>query len=349
MSVEFPDKRAIPETETHEEVGELDLSSEYIQGVMSLPLDMVKANLGESGTLVRTQENLRRLELNEDPTIVWAQELGFKLHEHESRKDGPYVKHLMGVANRLMEDQKITNPTVIAAAFLHDSIENHPKDLVRILDQEAARPERDLNGLNVLDIRQVAVDTLLAAFPKDPDQTTPTVAELVVAVSNPIPQYGEKKVALYTKHTKEIIEASPEARALKLADFTENAVDNHLTPDPKLQMRLDIKYKEQYYTHIQAIDRDDTLIPREQRIYVIQQLREGLQRCTERLNALEGTLEGRVMVAEARRDLIGEDLGARATREMLTVASRVKGAFHSRIDSTNTGSSLRGDTEPLNP
>jgi hypothetical protein len=253
---------------------------------------------GTAGLYERTLSALESVDLLNDPRIRFAMSAGFQLHSKQERTDGLYSDHLMRVAIRLIEDLGITDPDVIAAAFLHDAVEDHPRDLVKLITGE------DIHGLSEEDARDKAYFALDSILPKS--------AGTVMIVTNPILQKGQSKLKVYTEHTEALIEFSPKGRALKLADFIDNAVNNHTTRDPLKQMKLDLKYVEQYKAHIRGISLPDSIIPEAKRPALIAMLGEGLYRAEERLRQYQEFHPEEY--AATKRRLLGESLGQKALR-----------------------------------
>lgn len=279
---------------------------------------------GTAGLYERTRLALGP-ELQQNPKVSFAMQAGFLLHGEQRRTDGLYSDHLMRVAIRLIEDLGVTDPDVIAAAFLHDAIEDHPRDLAKLITGE------DLHGVPEDEARTKAYFAL--------DSILPRSAGTVMIVSNPILQPGQSKLRTYTEHTAALIEFSPKARALKLADFIDNAVNNHTTRDPDKQMRLDLKYVEQYEMHMRGVTLPDSIIPPEKRADLLAMLAEGLQRSEERLQQYKQ--EHPKDYEAARRRLLGESLGQKALR--MSGVSVLRTISEIRSHSKGTDSSPRDD------
>lgn len=58
--------------------------------------------------------------------IVKATNFAAKAHRQQFRKDGftPYINHPIGVANILTDLGNVSDPSIIAAALLHDTVED---------------------------------------------------------------------------------------------------------------------------------------------------------------------------------------------------------------------------------
>lgn len=66
-----------------------------------------------------------------------AREYARKAHGGQFRKDGktPAITHMDGVVRILRDDLKVENPTVLAAAYLHDTIEDTATTYPELVDQ----------------------------------------------------------------------------------------------------------------------------------------------------------------------------------------------------------------------
>jgi (p)ppGpp synthase/HD superfamily hydrolase len=126
-----------------------------------------------------------------DPVIAKAQAFATAAHEaiHQVRTTGePYWTHPQAVANIVAE--YTSDPAVLAAAWLHDTVEDTPTTL----------------------------DTIRAEFGD-------RIASLVENLTNVAPENcasREEKVRINREHTAK---ASPDAKTVKLADVVHNLSD----------------------------------------------------------------------------------------------------------------------------
>jgi (p)ppGpp synthase/HD superfamily hydrolase len=61
-----------------------------------------------------------------------ALELASRLHREDWRQREPYINHPLRVATQIMSPYGIRDPDVIAAAPLHDTVEDHSAELARM-------------------------------------------------------------------------------------------------------------------------------------------------------------------------------------------------------------------------
>lgn len=226
------------------------------EDVRDLSLHEVTQQYGTLGLYTRLQDSLRINGLDQNPEVTWAMQMGLTLHANDERTNGHYDDHLMRVTIRIMDQYGIDDPTIIAGALLHDSIEDHPKDLVLALTGEK------------IDDVQEARDRGLELIAHYAGAET---ADIVAAVSNPILKEGEDKLVVYGNHTEELVLNHPKARVVKLSDFIDNAVGNHHTIGDK-QADLDEKYLDQYRIHRMGLFLPDSLIVGPVRDKVLRQL-----------------------------------------------------------------------------
>lgn len=52
-----------------------------------------------------------------------------QLHAGDQRQSEPYINHPLRVAIRIMSHYGVRDPDVVAAALLHDSVEDHAAEL----------------------------------------------------------------------------------------------------------------------------------------------------------------------------------------------------------------------------
>lgn len=235
--------------------------------VRGLSLGRVSEEFGTAGLYVRTKDTLERLGFGEHEMIQLSLELGLALHADDPRTNGHYTDHLMRVMLHVMESFGIRDPNIIAAAPLHDTFEDHPKDLVLALTGE-----RIENRDEALIVGRAA----LARFTND------EVASIVSVLTNPPVAEGEDKIDSYTRHTTDLVLHHPKPRVVKVGDFIENAGGNHATLGEK-QHQLDLKYIRQYRIHKMGLFLPDSLIVGAERQRALHLLSRGHTRALGRL------------------------------------------------------------------
>ena len=120
-------------------------------------------------------------------SVVKAADFAANKHKDQRRKNKsatPYINHPIGVANILTSEGKITDPIVIQAALLHDTVEDTDTTIEEIGDVFGDK------------IKQI-------------------VAE--VTDDKNLPKQTRKQIQIDTAHKK-----SPEAKLVKLADKLHN-------------------------------------------------------------------------------------------------------------------------------
>jgi hypothetical protein len=239
------------------------------EDVRGMPLHEITARYGTIGLYTRLEDSLRTHELDQDPKVQWAFQMGLTLHANDTRTSGHYEDHILRVTLRIIDHYGITDPSVVAAALLHDSPEDHPKDLVLALTGEAVDDVREA--------RQKGLDLIAL-------NTDHETADIVSAVTNPLLEEGQNELVVYGDHTEELVLNHPKGRVVKLSDFTDNAVGNHYTLGDKRQ-KLDEKYLEQYRIHRMGLYLPDSLITGDTRMAVLKQLAQAHARSLARLAA----------------------------------------------------------------
>mgnify|MGYP001587761295 CR=1 FL=1 len=300
-----------------------DITREMV-GRDSEKLYDVADKFGTAGLYVRTEATLDEHELLDSTDVRWAMSVGFALHSADVRTNGRYNDHLMIVGLQVIENFNVANPDIIAAAFLHDAIEDHPKDLAFMLTGE------DISEVDDATAREIAYVALREKLPR--------VADIVLDVSNPIipkdeeGNYVEDKLVAYTRHTTELLEDPTKGKSglLKLSDFMHNAVNNHLTIGEK-RKKLDKKYIMQYDAYLRYVYSPHSEVPEESRQDIYYALIDGLERATLRREKDE---------LEDKRDRWRSRI-ASAAMSPKRLLKRV-----SKIGSKGTDSSPRDDTEP---
>lgn len=240
-----------------------------LDDVKDLSLGSLTEQYGTPGLYLRTLDTLGRVGLGGSELVQNSLHLGMALHADDRRTNGHYVDHLMRVTLRIVEDFGIRDENVIAAAPLHDSLEDHPRDLILALTGE--------NVQDCSEARRIG-RSVLAAF------TNEEVADIVEKVTNPEVPAGQNKLDVYTEHTRNLIFNYPKPRVLKLSDFIDNAGGNHATIGTK-QRKLDEKYIHQYRLHKMGLFLPDGMITGGNRLIALKSLELGHVRAIGRLAA----------------------------------------------------------------
>ncbi|MCU6481291.1 hypothetical protein [Arthrobacter sp. A2-55] len=162
------------------------------------------------------------------------------LHRHQTRANRgnlprtSYIEHPLRNALRLLR-WGATDPNLVAAAVLHDVIEDCDVDIIRhFLDLDPTdmpRTERRSRAVEWMQSTHGAV-----------------VADLVLAVTNPLAEPGLSRAyrnIVYASHVVAKINGSAAVFLIKLADFVDNACSlHHNAADDRTGMveRLATKY-----------------------------------------------------------------------------------------------------------
>lgn len=138
----------------------------------------------------------------------------------------PYIVHPFRLVLRLVR-YGCADPAVLAAAALHDTVEDHPDDVVALFPGNGSALPGNGSALDALDV--------LAA------QFGPDVASLVAAVTNPPTPPGGDRQAQYHDHVARIV-ADPRVFLVKIADFVDNAGSLRHLADGPMRARLEARY-----------------------------------------------------------------------------------------------------------
>jgi (p)ppGpp synthase/HD superfamily hydrolase len=201
----------------------------------TLPLHTITAVYGEAGLRDRFAREILRFPEADWRRLSTALALASDLHRQDRRVSEPAVNHLLRVTLRVMCHYRVDDVDVLAAALLHDSVEDHPADLA---------------GDGHDDPREAALDVLGAEF-------GPRVAGLVRAVTNPVYDRGGDVHAQYRAHVAESLDREPAARIIKVSDFTDNGVGLMHTTGPKVR-KLARKYRPLVPRLRELVNRPDT-------------------------------------------------------------------------------------------
>lgn len=151
-----------------------------------------------------------------------AIQLASYLHRYDVRRGGrgklpnpPYIEHPLRVTLRMAETFGVTDPDVLIAGILHDTVEDHPWEFHEMEGvRKATTPE---------EAEDFALDYINQHFGRH-------VSLLVSYVTNPLLPVGTdkaEKVKRYHEHVSSVLHLHPTARIIKFSDFVDNAGSLH--------------------------------------------------------------------------------------------------------------------------
>ena len=150
-----------------------------------MPLHAITFVYGEAGLRKRLLTETVRFSAAMDlpaSAVQWC--LGLGLHAQDRRQREPYGNHLLRVAVRILSHYRVTDPDVACAALLHDSVEDHQREI-------APGGKRD-DALTVL-----------------AGQFGQRTASLVEAVTNPVYVSGRDEHEQYREHVTASLDGQP--------------------------------------------------------------------------------------------------------------------------------------------
>jgi hypothetical protein len=210
----------------------------------TMPLHAITEVHGEQGLRDRFALEIAGLPVADRELLERALTLAAQLHHDDRRIREPYLNHLLRVAIRIVHYYQVEDADVLAAALLHDSVEDHA------------------DGLG--GDRAKALATLAQRF-------NPRVAELVDAVTNPDYEPGRDEHEQYREHVAASLAANPWARVIKLSDFTDNGVGVIHATGPKVHSAA-TKYRPLVPVMRELVVRADTPLSGEVRRHILDQL-----------------------------------------------------------------------------
>lgn len=149
-----------------------------------------------------------------------ALELATTLHQEDRRAREPYMNHILRVALRTVRDYEEDDPAVIIAALLHDTVEDHFRELA---DLEESHDVTDA------DAQAIAIQKLGLMFGYG-------VAGMVDALTIPaeLKQLPKDEYrGEYRSHVISSLRANPKCRIVKVGDVDDNTGDLHQLPAKK--------------------------------------------------------------------------------------------------------------------
>src|SRR5580693_5322141 len=231
--------------------------------VATMPLHAITSTYGEEGLRERFAVEIESLPEQDRRRLNRALDLASRLHADDRREREPYVNHLLRVAIRIMSHYGVHDADVIAAALLHDAVEDHAAELTGF-------------RVGVDDDQEAALAVLAAEF-------GPRVAELVGAVTNPKYTPDRDVNEQYREHVAQSLSRHPWARVIKASDFTDNGVGLIHTTGPRVY-RLAGKYAPLVPVLRDLVARPDTPLDDAVKEHILAQL----DRAADRFAALRG-------------------------------------------------------------
>jgi len=229
-----------------------DMTTAERRLLAAMPLHAITALHGEAGLRERFAIEIASFSDDDQRRAARALELAARLHAGDRRQREPYVNHLLRVAIRIITYYGVRDADVICAALLHDTVDDHARELAAAGSQQAA------------------IAALAAQFGD-------RVAELVAAVTNPPHEPGRDRHEQYREHVAASLQASPWARVIKASDFTDNGVGLIHTTGPRLD-RLAGKYAPLVPVLAELIARADTPLGDDAKTRILSQLDRARQR-----------------------------------------------------------------------
>jgi hypothetical protein len=214
----------------------------------TMPMHAITEIYGEPGLRERYRLEIERFAPGERERLAAALELAAELHRDDRRVREPYLNHLLRVSIRIMHHYEVSDVDVIAAAVLHDAVEDHPDELAG--QAGAGAPE--------------ALAVLAERFGE-------RTARLVGAVTNPVYDPLFDKYEQYREHVRESLDREPWARVIKVSDFTDNGVGVIHTTGPKVE-RSATKYRPMVPVLRELVARVDTPLSRLVKQHIFRQL-----------------------------------------------------------------------------
>ncbi len=215
--------------------------------VATMPLHAITSTYGEEGLRARFAAEIETWPEEDQRRLNQALDLAARLHAADRRGREPYVNHLLRVAIRIMSHYGVHDTDVVAAALLHDAVEDHPAEL--------AGPHGG---------QEAALSVLAREF-------GPRVAQLVAAVTNPEYAPDRDTHEQYREHVADSLQRNPWARVIKASDFTDNGVGLIHTSGPRLR-QLAGKYAPLVPVLKQLIAEPDTPLDAPARQHILAQL-----------------------------------------------------------------------------
>lgn len=208
---------------------------------MSPQLQSLSLKSMDSSALTLSVLDAVRLAAPEDAGLIFqAVSAAAFLHRNQTRSNRanlprtPYIEHPLRGTLRLIR-WGVTDPEILIASLLHDTIEDCSEDIVRHF------LGIDPGDLTAVEIRRYVTEWMTDTFGA-------RATGIVLAVTNPTFSEGatrKEKNAQYVGHVREAITGRAEVFLVKLSDFVDNACGlphNNVAGNEGMVSRLATKY-----------------------------------------------------------------------------------------------------------
>jgi hypothetical protein len=196
---------------------------------------MVKSFIDENPDFTNEQKEQQLAKFTE------ALELAMKIHsDQKPRPDGPYVNHILRVSTRIIEEYGIKDLELVIAALLHDSVEDQSEKLANLAINDKNIPERE--------------KALLFIGDNFGERVKNTVFKLTNLEHEDKSISQDQKNKVYLEHVKEAIE-DPDVLPIKLADFSDNALNLESVKETERRLKLSHKYLPVIEVFIERLER----------------------------------------------------------------------------------------------
>lgn len=144
------------------------------------------------------------------------------VHAEDTYKDEPYIMHVLRVASRIAGYLHIDDPEMIAAALLHDSVEDRPRELLGLIRAAGIKQAIQVpETASPVELQSLALRHLSSQF-------SPRVAGMVASVTNAPKIQGrqetyEEWLERYAQKVESAARTS-EGWAIKFCDWCDNGL-----------------------------------------------------------------------------------------------------------------------------
>lgn len=234
------------------------------------PLHEVTQQYGADGLYMQYLQYVDRLDIDDEhrAQLYAAAALTMEVHAGQERGEHPYATHPLRVASRIIDHFDVSDPAIITAALLHDSVEDMPGRLV-------LGPEVSVEVAEDSRYQKRALTVIRDTFDAES-------AQIVQAVTNPTFDPDVNQHQQYREHVVDMMEHNPKARIVKFSDFLDNCMGlNHNEMSPDRVRRLAHKYYPLIPIMEHFADDPSTPLPDAGRHYILDGLVRARVRCEQ--------------------------------------------------------------------
>lgn len=251
------------------------------KNLKTMSLHEITYELGAEGLEQRFRLEAQDLKVDEQDKarIITALDLALKMHQDQKRGTDPYSTHFLRVATRVIHHFGVEDVNTIIASLLHDTVEDHPENLVTELAGNGNSSVISLDNELLTEPKEAALHLIALRYGLE-------VAQILDDVTNPefTGATSAERQEEYREHVRDrLLYGNPKMRIIKASDLVDNLAGQRHNPDIEGRKRFIRKYLPLIPAVIEAIMQPDTPLSPKAKEYIIGQFLATVEFANEQL------------------------------------------------------------------